>query len=172
MLWCCGAVICPFGAVVLWEPVWRCGAVICSFGAVVLWCCGMMPQHHSTEHCPHLCPRCRSVWCCSFVGPFHKATKLQRQTAKSEATAPNGQYKATAPNGQSTKLQRQTGSPQSHSTQRALHCPTKLQRQTGSPQSYSAKRAVQSYSAKRATTKLQSYKATKLQSYKATKLQH
>ena len=71
-----------------------------------------------------------SVECCSFVGPFHKATKLQRQTAKSEATAPNGQYKATAPNRQSTKLQRQTGSPQSHKVQWALHCITKLQRQT------------------------------------------
>ena len=50
-----------------------------------------------------------SVWCCSFVGPFHKATKLQRQTAKSEATAPNGQYKATMPNGQSTKSQHPMG---------------------------------------------------------------
>ena len=50
-----------------------------------------------------------SVWCCSFVGPFHKATKLQRQTAKSEATAPNGQYKATTPNGQSTKSQHPMG---------------------------------------------------------------
>ena len=99
-----------------------------------------------------------SVWCCSFVGPFHKATKLQRQTAKSEATAPNGQYKATTPNGQSTKSQHPMGILLLYHTWPPL--PDKATTPNGQ------------YKATAPNEQPQSYKATKLQSYKATKLQH